>query len=363
MLKITTKINGEVWSEAQLDWIQRERRIHTLHELKRLGATLNHNGKPLSHDDINFLTSEELPKVLLAAKLELGVDGFKKLYKEQLERADEMWREIEKKWTPDSKPLDSGFEMDVRGTSLDGAMQTIATLTPEEMLGANPEHFALTDDGESKYGAEIPGMYGAPLAGIINYEDVFGENAPAWVEKEDGFREKTGGFGHLTDGTVLHISTTLAMKPTDTGFIFKSTIHWPAGTPIDLVEGHKIHLAIEYLECFRFATAKQEATPIEAEKNYDGDSYDIVAATPMGNQDGKLILKVNGNKLSGVLAIMGKENPFSDGTIDDDGNISFGGKIKGGIAKVDYSATGTITGGKIKLTLKSKMGDIAVASK
>ena len=363
MLNITTKINNDIWSENQLDRIQRERRIVTLHEMKRLGASIKQGGRELSHDDINFLTFDELREVLLNSKVELGVDGFQKIYKDQLELADDMWRGIAKQWTPGSETLDSGFEMTIQGVSLDSAMQAIATLTHEEMLDANPEHFALTDDGESKYGAEICGMYGGPLAGIVNYEDLFGDNAPDWVEKADGFREKTGGYGKLaSDGTEVHISSTIAMKPTESGFIFKSTIHWPVGTPVDMVEGHKIHLAIEYLEGFRLAEKKQ-AELAEIANNQEGTSYDIIAETPMGNQDGQLFLDIKGNDVSGTLIIMGKENSFADGTIDENGNLSFNGKVKAGIGKVKFSASGTLVDGQVHITLKSKIGNIVVKSK
>lgn len=95
------------------------------------------------------------------------------------------------------------------------------------------------------------GMYGNPTAFTAGYDDVVngGYNA---IEVEPGWRGNVGGAVHLeSDGTDIHVFSLLQTKPTEDGFILKSAIHWPSKTPKALVEGHKLHYAIEFYEGFR----------------------------------------------------------------------------------------------------------------
>ena len=91
--------------------------------------------------------------------------------------------------------------------------------------------------------------------------------------------------------------------------------------------------------------------------------YDVEISTPMGKMDGKVVLNINGTALSGKITFMGKENEFSGGTIDENGNVSFKGDLKTPIGKMPYTIAGTIAGGKVKATAKTKMGDLAIESK
>ena len=72
---------------------------------------------------------------------------------------------------------------------------------------------------------------------------------------------------------------------------------------------------------------------------------------------------INGTALSGKITFMGKENEFSGGTIDENGNVSFKGDLKTPIGKMPYTITGSVAGGKVKATAKTKMGDLAIESK
>ena len=116
--------------------------------------------------------------------------------------------------------------------------------------------------------------------------------------------------------------------------------------------------------------APAEAAPVqeapaaaEETKAVPKTDYDVTIATPMGKMDGKVVLNINGTALSGKITFMGKENEFSGGTIDENGNVSFKGDLKTPIGKMPYTITGTIAGGKVKATAKTKMGDLAIESK
>ena len=112
------------------------------------------------------------------------------------------------------------------------------------------------------------------------------------------------------------------------------------------------------------AAPVQEA-PVAAEetKAAPKTDYDVTIATPMGKMDGKVVLNINGTALSGKITFMGKENEFSGGTIEENGNVSFKGDLKTPIGKMPYTIAGTVAGGKVKATAKTKMGDLAIESK
>ena len=52
-------------------------------------------------------------------------------------------------------------------------------------------------------------------------------------------------------------------------------------------------------------------------KHMTDNAFDIVVSSPMGDLDGKVVLKIEGEKLSGTLSLLGKDNLFTNGTIND----------------------------------------------
>ena len=93
------------------------------------------------------------------------------------------------------------------------------------------------------------------------------------------------------------------------------------------------------------------------------NTYDVIISTPMGDMDGSVVLVIDGTSLSGKITFMKKENEFSGGTIDENGNVSFKGDLKTPIGKMAYTITGTVVGGKVEAVAKTKMGDLKIRSK
>ena len=85
--------------------------------------------------------------------------------------------------------------------------------------------------------------------------------------------------------------------------------------------------------------------------------YKISMKTPMGVKDGFLTFKTAGNDLSGVLEILGKENPFEGGTVDGN-NLKFSGTFQSIMGKTPYDGEGTIDGDAIQGVSHTKMGDM-----
>jgi hypothetical protein len=85
--------------------------------------------------------------------------------------------------------------------------------------------------------------------------------------------------------------------------------------------------------------------------------YKISMKTPMGVKDGYLTFKTAGTDLSGVLEILGKENPFEGGTVDGN-NLKFSGTFASIMGKTAYDGEGTIDGDTIQGVSHTKMGDM-----
>ena len=109
--------------------------------------------------------------------------------------------------------------------------------------------------------------------------------------------------------------------------------------------------------------AEEKVEELKKDETSINGTYDVVISTPMGNMDSSVVLVVDGTSLSGKITFMKKENDFTDGTIDENGNISFKGDLKTPIGKMAYTITGTVSGGKVEAIAKTKMGDLAIKSK
>jgi hypothetical protein len=250
-LTINTYIDGTLWTMEQLEAIEYERGQHALHEMRRLGADIKDGNRSLSQDDINYLSPEQVLDISVKTRLSLGNDGIHKLFKEQLALSDRFWKDVVKDWTPEDQKQSATFEMHVSGVEFAELMKAIANARAEQIAWANPEHYAYVKDGKGNHGIEVIGMYGSPTAFTAGYDDIVngGYNE---VEIEPGWFGNVGGAVHLeSDGTDIHIFSSLQTKQTENGFILKASIHFPSKTPKALVDGHKLHYAIEFAEGFR----------------------------------------------------------------------------------------------------------------
>ncbi len=101
----------------------------------------------------------------------------------------------------------------------------------------------------------------------------------------------------------------------------------------------------------------------EEEPTLYANVYEVVVSTPMGDMPGKAVVNSEGTSLSGMLSLMGHDNPFTDGTIDEGGNISFQGDLQTPVGKIAYTITGTLIGGVICAVARTRLGDLAIRSK
>jgi hypothetical protein len=85
--------------------------------------------------------------------------------------------------------------------------------------------------------------------------------------------------------------------------------------------------------------------------------YKISMKTPMGVKDGFLTFRTTGGALSGILEILGKENPFEGGTVDGD-DLKFSGTFQSIMGKTQYDGEGSVDGDVLKGVSHTKMGDM-----
>jgi hypothetical protein len=252
--KIEIMIDGQSYSQEQLGFIQFEREKHVLHEMIYLGADIKDGGKTLSYYDINYLSKTDAKRVLRNAKLELGAKGLKELYKERLRCGAQMWKDIVKEYV-DGEPFQEAItRMKVTGITIEEFQKSMMKSLDDEasVLLANPEHlqFAYVETGEAPIGIETMGMYGDPFEQVLISDP--NVTLPIRTE-EDGFRFMMAGYAKLSDGTDMHVIAAHQVKPNENGFEAKLMVFFPQSTPKELVDGHKIHLALEFLEAVQTA--------------------------------------------------------------------------------------------------------------
>lgn len=256
MVTAETYIDGQLWTMEQLEAIEYQRDQHVLHELIRVGVELKDGNTVLTDDDVNYLEPADARRISVETRLRLGNDGVRKAFAAQLKRSDDFWHKIAEEWDPATGHVPSEIEMHVHGTTLQALMAAIANATEELMANAQPEHYAYYKEGAGNHGVEVMGMFGGPVAFTAGYDEVVGGGFES-EEVEPGWKGTTGGAVHLeSDGTDIHVCSRLQFKPTEDGFLFKTAILWPTNAPAALVQGHKLHYAIEYLEGFRLAAGE-----------------------------------------------------------------------------------------------------------
>lgn len=149
--------------------------------------------------------------------------------------------------------------MEVEGITilqLQEAIRSAVNGEGTDALSTNPDHFTdIKMEGlkpNEKCGMEVMGMYGGPLPVIVIFDPTM--TGPA--EVEEGWRVMISGTSKLLDGTPRHDIAVHQVRPKENGFDLKMAVYLPKNTPKEMVKGHQIHLAIEFLEGIRNAFNK-----------------------------------------------------------------------------------------------------------
>ncbi|MBQ1088974.1 hypothetical protein [Streptomyces sp. B93] len=244
-IAIDCTIDGQPYSPEQLDRLRYVRDLHVLHQMKRLGAHIEHHGEPLSDDEIDCLSARDAHDINVATTLAYGPQGLRELFAEPLRASDRMWKD----WNTASagQPLrEARAELTVTGVTLDEFRAHVTDFDELQKLvvAANPDHFFFCPERPgAAYAMETFGMHGPPTDVLVAVDPAL----PAPFGLDDGFQLLLSGHVRLTsDDTPIDIIAYHQCKPLPNGLLVKLCALFPAKTPTELVDGHKLHLAIEF---------------------------------------------------------------------------------------------------------------------
>jgi hypothetical protein len=237
-------IDGQDYSLELLAMVRYQRDIHVLHEMQRAGATVEYDGRTLSHDDINLLGAEEAFAVSVAVRNSYDQDGIRALFKTQLQASEQRWRE----WNAASEglPLQACVaEITIAGISFEEFTENMKTQAPflQNYPALHPDHFFISKDGETLKGVETFGMYGGPSEMWLSPV----QHLSVPIERDETYPFAFGGVATLADGTNANAPAFKQFKPLENGLAVKAGCCFPAKAPKEMVEGHKLHLTLEFL--------------------------------------------------------------------------------------------------------------------
>jgi hypothetical protein len=263
-LRISVKIDGQPYTDEQLARYQYERTLHGLHELKALGADVRDGDQELSHIDINWLEPQRAEQISLDVRAALGEQRVLELFKDVLADTDRRWRAFNEGYV-EGDVQTATIEVEAVGV---GIQETIAVVggakNERDALGVMPEHYIVIGDiATGQRGMETFGMFGEPayVHGIASAE------VPAFMPFEKDPAYPITIFGQMllkSDDFPINVGALHQVRPSADGFSIKSTFSCPRKAPKAIVDGHKLHFAIEITNSIKVAYAQKNPSESRA---------------------------------------------------------------------------------------------------
>lgn len=252
------ELNGQTWNGAQLERLEYERNLHVLHQLKQHGFEIMDGDKVLDDDDIDYLSMKDAWRVSVETRSRYSGEEIAEKYKASLARADETWKNLG--FALDKPMKVSVCTMKVEGMSIQEYLGVMKEMQADERVGlsAHPEHFMTIVKDDQIIGIEPFGMYGTPT--LVNVEVTTPEKLGKQIMKDrrTDYPLVMAGLATLTDGKTLVNCPMHQFKPVENGFEAIMAVYWPEHTPDEIVDGHCLHLAMEFYEGLRYMAAKRE---------------------------------------------------------------------------------------------------------
>lgn len=245
-LKMDITLNGQKYTDAQLQRLKYERALHVLHELKDCGAKItDEDGHEYSHTDLNWLPIPQAMHLLERVHANLGAEKTIELMRPIFDDSAKRWK------TFNQRPIDEQgcwlgvTTFKVRGASVQQLQKGLATMqngdTPFKIM---PEHYGVA--GTIATGQTIMetfGCFGEPVktAGVGGKEIPVYTGAP----RHEDYPLILSGEVHLADDNFnIHVGAIHEMKPVEGGFDMISTFFCPKDAPKEVADGHTIHFAL-----------------------------------------------------------------------------------------------------------------------
>lgn len=251
----TFTVDGEVWTDKQIDRLAYERNLHVLHQMKRHGIEIKDGEKTLSDDDIDYLTAEQAWEISINTRAKYSGNEIAEFYKESMNSSDEMWKRLG--FSQDKPMKVSRCDISVHGMAAQDFLKIMQAMQADErvLLAAHPEHFGTVISMEESrlIGIEPFGMYGTLTLCEVKMCDASKLGAQIQADKDPEYPIGMGGAAFLRDGITAINSPFHQFKPTEDGFDAKTAVYWAENAPDEIVDGHALHLLIEFYEGLRLA--------------------------------------------------------------------------------------------------------------
>lgn len=249
-VKYTFTVDGDIWSKNHLERLEYERNLHILHYLNRLGVDIEDGDKVLTDSEIDYLTEEKAWEISIETRMRYRGEDAIALFREDYKLSDAMWKELG--FAQDKAMKVSHCDISVTGVSLQEYMAAIRTMQTEDraVLAAHPEHFnchVSFDNGEV-LAIEPFGMYGTPTLVNVKMVELSQLGAQIQADKLPDYPLGMPGAAFLADGVTAVNCPFHQFKPTEDGFECRAAVYWAENAPDEIVNGHSLHLAMEFYE-------------------------------------------------------------------------------------------------------------------
>lgn len=251
-LKIDITIDGTPVTQDELAKVQEWRIKHVLQEMKTLGAEI-----PVSAIDINLLSYPDAKQLLLDTKAKYAdLDAMKTLYKEPLAASDKFWKKVAANSNGNQDLQEGQVFMHVEGVVMPQLQKVLAGELDSNFAAiVNPEHFySVGNTITGQHIIETFGCFGEPTE-----MDLYPETGdfrpttpdPTYPVQMNGYVKLSSDDDALGYGWRAYHQ----IRPIATGFDAILAAYLPSGTPQEIINGHKWHLAVEFSEMLKFAVA------------------------------------------------------------------------------------------------------------
>ncbi|MFC2662377.1 MAG: hypothetical protein ACFNYI_04425 [Eubacterium sp.] len=257
-INFTFMINGTEWKEPHIKRIEYERNLHMLHNLKQHGIEIKDGGRSLDHDEIDFLTEEQAWNVSVETRAGLDDETVRRQYRDAFRKSEQYWKDHP--FAQNLSMRKSYCHMTIRGIFLKEYMESMKEMTYDAklLLRSHPEHMNAIETAEHIIGIEPFGTYGTPTLCIVQRCDVSEMGPQIQADSDTGFPIKTTGKAYLLDGKTEINSPFHQYRETADGLEAKLAVYWPENVPDEIVEGHSLHLAMEFYESICYAAKKKQ---------------------------------------------------------------------------------------------------------
>lgn len=177
------------------------------------------------------------------------------MYRDVLADSERRWKGWAASYDPAAAHT-AEITIDAHGVGFQETMAVVGgAVSARDALATNPEHFAIIGGiASGQRGMETFGMFGGP----IRVHGVASDTVPAGlpVQRDDSFPIAVfGEMATVSDDTNIHVGALHQFRPTEDGFVVKSTFFAPGDSPAVIAQGHKIHFALEIVNSLHIAHA------------------------------------------------------------------------------------------------------------